>query len=206
MVPFPYGVFRRPGDDASPPGFWRVYQYIGEWESQPPGQRASVFLGVWQKMSRKDSQCLVTPASGEWPQPFGSFNDGVGWLQEVFTSHVPGARFQDASTIPLDKVTSEKASSEAGKHRPGTPRPRPASPPPSRARAYTREEYNEILRQRRAEGLAAWQEKRKAGLVKPRPRAPRAPREPVPREPAPKKETPWQQFRRETRQGYTRQP
>lgn len=186
MGAFPYGVFRKRADDKHPPVFWKVYQYVGDWPRQVPSQRRSVFLGISETLPGKRAVRRIHPAGGEWPQEF-PFTQGVAWLQELFLQRCPGARLDDASTIPVEELLDEKTNDDAGTNQYGARKPpRNFTASPVHAPVHTREEW-----------LAKLEEERKSRPDKPR----TVRRKPRVRKPAP--ETDWQRFRRESGAGYT---
>lgn len=103
MVRVPDRTYRTKvaGDEQKPPRYWDLHEYLPNQEKVEHKKRKSVYLGRSERIHperyTRTQRHRFLPPSGEWPQEFEHWVQGIVWLQRLYRQHNP-----DAGLLPLD--------------------------------------------------------------------------------------------------------
>lgn len=97
MVRVPDRTFRTrvPGDECRPARWYDHWEYLPGQEATPHKWRRKVYLGRSERLNperyTRTKEHRFYPASGEWPQKFERWIEGIIWLQQLYRQHNPNS-------------------------------------------------------------------------------------------------------------------
>lgn len=81
------------GDDARPPRYWDLREWLPHQETVSPAERVSIYLGRSERLEgerlTRIAKFRFFPENGEWPKDFTRWVDGVKWLHDRYKANHP---------------------------------------------------------------------------------------------------------------------